>query len=325
MAGPIILALAELAGDGPTRLSLEVASLARQLAGTSGGRAVVACIGSDPAAGAAEVARYAPEVLAVEAETGGIAPAASVVAAQLIALLDRVAPDLLLVPASPDGKDVAGIVAARRDLPILVNAAAVEWADGGAVVEMSAFGGRLITRSAFASGGGIVVVRPGAAAATESGAQGSIETVAATAMGEDRVRVVERVASAGAAVSIDDAQVVVAAGRGVAGPDGFGVIEDLADAFGGAVAGTRAVVDAGWLPYAQQVGQTGKIIKPALYIAAGVSGAIQHKVGMQTSGTIVAINRDPDAPIADFADLVIVGDLFEVVPRLAAAVRARRG
>ena len=131
--------------------------------------------------------------------------------------------------------------------------------------------------------------------------------------------------TSGAAVSIDDAQVVVAGGRGVAGPDGFGVIEDLADAFGGAVAGTRAVVDAGWLPYAQQVGQTGKIVKPALYIAAGVSGAIQHKVGMQTSGTIVAINRDPDAPIVDFADLVIVGDLFEIVPRLAAAVRARRG
>ena len=325
MAGPTILALAELAGGAPTRLSLEVASLARQLAEAAGGRAVVACIGDDATAGAAEVARYAPEVLAVEAETAGNVPAASTLAAHLLALLDRTAATHVLLPASPDGKDAAGIVAARRQLAILVNAAGVEWVDGDLVVEMSAFGGRLTTRSAFTSGGGIVVVRPGAAAASESGAPGTVEHVAAPAIVEDRVRVVERVATSGAAVSIDDAQVVVAGGRGVAGPDGFGVIEDLADAFGGAVAGTRAVVDAGWLPYAQQVGQTGKIIKPALYVAAGVSGAIQHKVGMQTSGTIVAINRDPDAPIADFADLVIVGDLFEVVPRLAAAVRARRG
>jgi electron transfer flavoprotein alpha subunit len=302
-----------------------VATLARELAQAGGGRAVVACIGAGAAAGATEVARYAPEVLAVAAETAGTTPAASVVAAQLIALLERTAATVLLVPASADGKDAAGIVAAHSDLPVLVNAAGVEWTEDGVVVEMSAFGGRLVTRSGFAAGGGIVVVRPGAAAASQAGAVGSVEDVAAVAAVDDRVRVVDRVATAGAAVSVDDAQVVVAGGRGVAGPDGFGVIEDLADAFGGAVAGTRAVVDAGWLPYAQQVGQTGKIIKPALYVAAGVSGAIQHKVGMQTSGTIVAINRDPDAPIADFADLVIVGDLFEVVPRLAAAVRARRG
>ncbi len=325
MAGPTILALAELAGGAPTRLSLELASLATGLAEAAGGRAVVACIGSGAGSAAAVVARHAPQVLAVEADTEGAAPAAAVIAEQLLALLDETAATILLLPASADGKDVAGIVAAKRDLPVLVNAAAVDWSDDGLVVEMSAFGGRLITRSTFTSGGGIVIVRPGAATAQETEVAGSIETRAATGPVDDRVRVVERVAAAGAAASIDDAQVVVAGGRGVAGPDGFGVIEDLADAFSGAVAGTRAVVDAGWLPYAQQVGQTGKIIKPALYIAAGVSGAIQHKVGMQTSGTIVAINRDPDAPIVDFADLVIVGDLFEVVPRLADAVRARRG
>ncbi|MET1232008.1 MAG: electron transfer flavoprotein subunit alpha/FixB family protein [Candidatus Limnocylindrales bacterium] len=325
MAGPTILALAEVAGGTPTRLSLELSSLATALAESAGGSATVACIGRDASSAAADVARHAPLVLAVEADTDGATPAAAVIAGQLLELLDQTAATILLVPASADGKDVAGIVAAKRDLPVLVNAAAVEWSDGELVVEMSAFGGRLITRSTFTSGGGIVIVRPGAVAARETGSVGTIETRAASGPVDDRVRVVERVAATGAAASIDDAQVVVAGGRGVAGPDGFGVIEDLADAFNGAVAGTRAVVDAGWLPYAQQVGQTGKIIKPALYIAAGVSGAIQHKVGMQTSGTIVAINRDPDAPIVDFADLVIVGDLFEVVPRLADAVRARRG
>ena len=326
MAGPTILALAELSGGAPTRLSLELATLATELAAASAGRAVIACVGHGAADGAKEVARFAPEVLALEADTDGAAPAAVVIAAHLVGMLASAPAGVVLVPASPDGKDVAGILAARLGLPVLVNAAAVAWQEGGPVVEMSTFGGRLITHSGFTAGGGIIVVRPGAATAREGSSVGTISAAPNGGVTVDqRVRVVERVATSGAAVSIDDAQVVVAGGRGVAGPDGFGVIEDLADAFGGAVAGTRAVVDAGWLPYAQQVGQTGKIIKPALYIAVGVSGAIQHKVGMQTSGTIVAINRDPDAPIVDFADLVIVGDLFEIAPRLAAAVRARRG
>ena len=325
MAGPTILAMAELSAGAPTRLTCELATLAADLAAAAAGRGVVACIGSGAGSAAAEVASYGPDVIAVEVETGGTTPAASVLAANLLAVLDHVAADIVLLPASADGKDVAGIVTARRDLPVLVNAAAVRWSEAGVEVEMSAFGGRLITRSGFTSGTGLVIVRPGAVTATVREVAGAVDTSVPVTPIDDPVRIVDRVATSGAAVSIDDAQVVVAGGRGVAGPSGFGVIEDLADAFGGAVAGTRAVVDAGWLPYAQQVGQTGKIIKPALYIAAGVSGAIQHKVGMQTSGTIVAINRDADAPIADFADLVIVGDLFEVVPKLAAAVRARRG
>src|SRR5207237_4796757 len=130
------------------------------------------------------------------------------------------------------------------------------------------------------------------------------------------VRVVDRVAEAGAAAPIEEARIIVSGGRGMGGPEGFRIVEELAQALGGAVGATRAAVDAGWIPYAQQIGQTGKIVKPALYLALGVSGAIQSKVGMQTAGTIVAVKRDPDAPIAEFADVVVIGDLFEVGPAL---------
>ena len=139
------------------------------------------------------------------------------------------------------------------------------------------------------------------------------------------VRVVERVATESSGPSIEEARVIVAGGRGVGGPEGFAGLHELADLLGGAVGATRAAVDAGWIAYATQIGQTGKIVKPAVYLAFGVSGAIQHKVGMQTAETIIAVNRDPDAPIGEFADLFVVGDLGPVVPALAAALRGGLG
>ncbi len=173
-----------------------------------------------------------------------------------------------------------------------------------------------------------MTIRPNTVSATATDVPGTVETAASVGAGPGPalplVRVVERVAEAGAAAPIEEARVIVAGGRGVGGPEGFRIVEELAAELGGVVGATRAAVDAGWIPYARQIGQTGKTVKPELYLALGISGAIQHKVGMQSAATIVAVNRDPDAPLAEFADLYVVGDLFEVVPAVLAELRARR-
>jgi len=158
--------------------------------------------------------------------------------------------------------------------------------------------------------------------------EGTAEVREVTVQLEDfstRARMLEQAHEERSGPSIEDADIVVAGGRGLGGPENFGLVEELARALGGAVGATRAVVDAGWYPYSAQVGQTGRTVSPKLYVACGISGAIQHKVGMQGSGTIVAINKDPNAPIFEFADLGVVGDLHQLVPKLTQLVRQRKG
>jgi electron transfer flavoprotein alpha subunit len=316
----------EIAPDGSlAKISTEVATLARQLGEPASRDVVGVIVGADPAAAAKELARFVPRVLAVTEPAAADHAAGTIVGERLAALIEREKPAYLLTGAGPEGRDVAGVISALTGWGVLVNAVAVRWEDGP-VVDMSVFGGKLTTTSRFTGENGIVTVRPNVVTAEPAAAAGKVEP--ATVEGELRlpqVKVVDRVAAAETAAPIEEAKVIVAGGRGVGGPDGFRVVEELAEALGGAVGATRAAVDAGWIPYAQQIGQTGKIVKPALYLALGISGAIQHKVGMQTAGTIVAVNRDPDAPIAEFADLVVIGDLFEVVPAILAALRARAG
>jgi electron transfer flavoprotein alpha subunit len=163
------------------------------------------------------------------------------------------------------------------------------------------------------------------AEASPAPAPGAIEGLAVTATRSlPSVATVDRLASPASGPSIDDASIIVGAGRGIEGPAGLALVEELASVLGGAVGATRAAVDAGWVDFAQQIGQTGKSIKPDLYIAVGVSGAIQHRVGVQNVGTVVAIDKDREAPITAFADLVVIGDLFEVLPPLTAAIKAAR-
>jgi electron transfer flavoprotein alpha subunit len=284
-------------------------------------------IAADPGTAATELATYLPVVWAIT-EPEAAEHAWSAVAAGHIAALAGEAdpPDTIFVGAGADGRDLAGAVSALTGLGVLVNATAVTWTDAGPSVEMSVFGGKLLTTSAFTGGRGIITVRPNVTTAAPAKAPGKVE--AKTSKGAatlPAVRVVERVSEAGAQAPIEEAKIIVAGGRGVGGPDGFGIVEQLAAELGGAVGATRAAVDSGWIPYSQQIGQTGKIVKPELYLALGISGAIQHKVGMRTSGAIVAVNRDADAPIAEFADLFVVGDLFEVGSALLEQLRARSG
>jgi electron transfer flavoprotein alpha subunit len=320
-----VWAVGEIADGVPTKLTLELATLARQLAEKAGGKSRTVLIGSGASKAAKDVAGYA-DVLAMDVDAGAAAgPVAAVVAPRLASLIRERKPDVVLCGASNDGKDVCGLLIGLTDMPVLVNGSGVDWADGGPTVEMSIFGGKLVMHSAFTERSGLVIVRPGTVAAEKAESAGSVESVEVGNVTDlPAVNVVESVAEAGAAASIEEARIIVGGGRGVGSEEGFRLVQDLADALGGAVGATRAVVDSGWIAYSQQIGQTGKIVKPVLYVACGISGAIQHKVGVQTAGTIIAINRDADAPIAEFADMFVVGDLFDILPPLTAAIRERK-
>ena len=314
------------ADGGLANISAETATLVRELGATNRRDVIGIVVAADPAAAAKELAIYLPRVLTIADATAAEHAWSAVAAGRIAEMLATEIPDAIFVGAGADGRDLAGAVSALTGLGVLVNATAVSWTDAGPAVEMSVFGGKLLTTSGFTSGRGIVTVRPNVTTAVAAPAAGRVEARPVDGPGAlPAVRIVERVSEAGAAAPIEEARIIVAGGRGVGGPEWFGIVEQLAEALGGAVGATRAAVDSGWIPYSQQIGQTGKIVKPELYLALGISGAIQHKVGMRTSGTIVAVNRDADAPIADFADLFVVGDLFEVGTALLERLRARSG
>jgi electron transfer flavoprotein alpha subunit len=242
----------------------------------------------------------------------------------LATLVEQTSPDAVLFGASVLSADVAAGLAARLDAGLNWDLTDLAVKDGELVGTRPALGDTVIADVGWNGSPKLAMIRSGALEPVESGGSAEVETFE-TAFSDfsTLATLVEQTQEESSGPSIEDADIIVAGGRGLGSPEGFTMIEELAAALGGAVGATRAVVDAGWYPYSTQVGQTGKSVAPKLYIACGISGAIQHKVGMQGSGTIVAINKDPNAPIFDFCDIGVVGDLHQVVPKLTELVRAR--
>jgi electron transfer flavoprotein alpha subunit len=233
--------------------------------------------------------------------------------------------DTVLFGASVLTADVAAALASRLDAGLNWDLVDLERSNGRLVGKRPALQDAVLVDVGWKAEPRLALIRSGTFEPTARGAEAEVEEVAVeVADWSTKAVMLEQAHEERSGPSIEDADVVVAGGRGLGNPENFSLLEELARALGGAVAATRAVVDAGWYPYATQVGQTGRTVAPKLYLACGISGAIQHKVGMQGAGTIVAINKDPNAPIFEYSDLAVVGDLHEIVPRLTELVRERK-
>jgi electron transfer flavoprotein alpha subunit len=241
----------------------------------------------------------------------------------LASLVETASPAAVVLAANADGKEVAGRLAARLGSGLLVDVVEVK---ADAVGVHSIFGGAFTVDAQASGDTPVITVRPGAVEAEPAAGAGEVVNVEVPAVAENATKITAREpATAGDRPELTEASVVVSGGRGVGSAENFSVIEDLADSLNAAVGASRAAVDSGYYPGQFQVGQTGKTVSPQLYIALGISGAIQHRAGMQTSKTIIAVNKDEEAPIFEIADLGIVGDLFKVAPQLTEKVKARKG
>lgn len=308
--------------DGAVRKpTLELLTLARRV-----GEPVAVALGNGAADTAAALAEHgAVKVLTHDAsEYADYLVVPKVDALQ--AAVEAVSPAAVLVPSSAEGKEIAARLALRIGSGIITDAVDLE-ADEGPVATQSVFAASFTTKSRVSKGTPVITVKPNSAAVEAAPAAGDVSELSVTFSAQATgTKVTGRTPRESTGrPELTEAAIVVSGGRGVNGADNFAIIEALADSLGAAVGASRAAVDAGWYPHTNQVGQTGKSVSPQLYIANGISGAIQHRAGMQTSKTIVAVNKDAEAPIFDLVDYGVVGDLFDVVPALTEEIKARKG
>lgn len=342
-----VWALAEIANGKLTGVSLQVASKAAELAGALGGSSAAVALGTNTAAAAAELGSFG--VKTVYAADGAVYDDYLVQphVETLSALVEQHQPAVILFVLSNYGRDVAARLAARLGLGLEYNVSEVSVEGGELALTVPAFDGAQSVRAEFVGGGTkLVGARPNAFPTNRVGGSAEVVSVAAASAPANGAKLSAPLGAADAGESghlakaadghdywqpganhpkLEEAQIIVSGGRGLGGPAGFAEVEALATALGASVGASRPAVDDGWIPYAYQVGQTGKTVKPAVYIAIGISGAVQHKSGMGSSKLIIAINKDKDAPIFDFCDLGVVGDLNVIVPQLTAAVKRHKG
>lgn len=309
--------------DGAVRKpTLELLAIAKRI----GSPSAVFIGGSDQAAGAVEsVKGYGADKVYVvdDADIKGylVAPKAEV----LQQIAEKASPAAILIPAGAEGKEIAGRLAIKLQSGLITDAVDVQVEDGVPVTTQSVFAGGYTVKAKVTQGTPIIAVKPNSAAPEEGAGAGEVEEFAATI--SDVAKSAQIVASnprqSTGRPELTEAAIVVSGGRGTGGD--FTAVEGLADALGAAVGASRAAVDSGWKPHTFQVGQTGKVVSPQLYVANGISGAIQHRAGMQTSKTIVAVNKDEEAPIFELVDFGVVGDLHSVLPAVTTEVEKRKG
>ena len=307
---------AEIGGDKPSSVTLELATKAREL-----GESVEAFYAGDNAeAVAEELGRYGVSKV-YTVDTGGSLQGVPVASAMAAQVQSGNAPDLVMFATTYDGRDVLARLSVALDRPVLTNNSAISLEGDEVRVSTAIFGGTsVVTTAPRSEPPHLANFRPKSFEAAEGGAT-SAEVVTTEAPETGQAKVLERHVEEHEGPVLDEANLVVSGGRGLGSAENYAMVEDLAKLLKGAPGASRAIVDAGWVPYSYQVGQTGKVVKPDVYIALGISGATQHMVGMKGSKNIVAVNKDPEAPIFSIADLGIVGDVHKVVPKLIEELR----
>ncbi len=305
-----ILVLAEHEGEAVKKVTLELVTLARKF-----GEPAVVWTGSGAEAAQSKLAEYGAEKVYV-ADAGEFDEYVVAPKAELLAeLMQQKSPSAVLLASTAEGKEIGGRLAVKTNSGILTDVVGL---GDDFVAEQLIFGGAINVNAKVRTGTPIIAVRPNAISPEAAAGPAAIEPVSVTVSDKAKsAKVLERVVQQrGERPELTEASIVVSGGRGVGSADNMALIEKLADSLGAAVGASRAVTDAGWYPHQFQVGQTGKTVSPQLYVAVGISGAIQHRAGMQTSKTIMVVNKDPEAPIFELADFGVVGDLFKVVPQL---------
>ena len=320
-----VFAFVESRGTDVRKVGLEAVTAARMLADKSGGGEVHALVMGPPgiAAKAAQIGQFGADVVVVVEHAGLASYDPEVATATAVDRIKSGGYRAALFSTSAQGRDLSPRVAARLGVSIVTDVLSIE-IDGDSIVVRHPMNiGKVIATIAIASKPAVIAMRPNVIAPAQNAKAGRVENAPpSTDPSSARVKVIETKVGGGGKLDLAEAPVVIAGGRGLKAAENFKLVEDLASAFGNAAVGaTRAVTDDGWRPHSDQIGQTGRLVSPELYIALGISGAVQHLAGMRTSKTIVAVNKDKDAPIFKVADYGIVGDVFEVIPALTEAVR----